>query len=166
MFKLKQTEHHKDVYQLQDKQVTANARTFAFVHFTLNQSMHAWHHPSDFIRTYPEYEVEDEQQVFDTCHAALDFAHPACRFVPRARRFDQNVCADVQACLRDVGHEYYSSKIHSQIVNTSAALRLCVCVCERAERARGSAPPIGPVGHGGRGRNFPRLDLNVYNNKY
>ncbi len=132
--------------------MTANARTFAFVHFTLNQSMHAWHHPSDIISTYPEYEVEDEQQVFDTFHAALDFAHPACRFVPRARRFDQNVCADVQACLRDVGQEYYSSRIHSRTVNTSAALRLClcvcVCVCERSARAD-QAPPFGPAGHGG-----------------
>lgn len=54
-------------------------------------------------RTHPKYEVEDEEQVFDAFHAALHFAHPAYCFGARALRFHQNVCADVQARVRDVG---------------------------------------------------------------
>lgn len=103
----RQKNHPTDVEQLLENKATANARTLMSVQFIIDQSMYVWHHRhADIIstvRTYPEYEVEDEQQVFYTFHAALYFAHPASRFVSRARRFDQNVCANVQACLGDLG---------------------------------------------------------------
>lgn len=72
-------------------------------HYTSKHECVTSYHIISTVRTYPEYEVEDEQKVFDTFHAALYFAHPACSFVSRAHRFDQNFCSNVQACLEDVG---------------------------------------------------------------